>query len=163
MQPTQLPLKDIHLPEAIGWWPPAIGWWLVVILILLLIVFLYWLYKRLTRKTAIKAAKKNLNAIKHNPALDNNAKLRELSMLVRRVAVSVNPRTEVASLTGRQWLAFLDQSVTGAPFSEGCGRLLADAPYRNAPPAGPEISQLISLCEDWLKAQTKPAKRKQQS
>ena len=26
-----------------------------------------------------------------------------------------------------------------------------------------EISQLISLCEDWLKAQTNPAKRKQQS
>ena len=26
---TQLDLRDIHLPEAIGWWPPAIGWWLL--------------------------------------------------------------------------------------------------------------------------------------
>ena len=160
MQPTQLPLKDIHLPEAIGWWPPAIGWWLLAVLIPLSIALMYWIYKRLTRKTAIKTAKKNLAAIKENPALDNNQKLRELSMLIRRVAISVNPRTEAASLTGRQWLAFLDSSVTGAPFSEGCGQLLVDAPYRNISPTELEISQLISLCEDWLKAQTKPAKSK---
>jgi Domain of unknown function (DUF4381) len=160
MPTTQLPLKDIHLPEAIGWWPPAIGWWLLAVFIPLLIACLYWLYKRLTRKTAIKTAKKNLAAIKHNPALDNSQKLCELSMLIRRVAISVNSRTEVASLTGRQWLAFLDKSVTGAPFSEGCGRLLADAPYRNTPPAELEISQLISLCEDWLNAQTKTSNQK---
>jgi len=71
MPTTQLPLKDIHLPEAIGWWPPAIGWWLLAVLIPLLIVFLYWFYQRLTRKTAIKTAKNNLAAINHNPALDN--------------------------------------------------------------------------------------------
>ncbi|MDD2658829.1 MAG: DUF4381 domain-containing protein [Methylococcales bacterium] len=163
MPTTQLPLKDIHIPEAIGWWPPAIGWWLLAILIPALIVLLYWLFKFLTRKTAIKAAKKNLDDIKQNYALDNITKLRELSMLIRRVSISVNPRTEVASLTGRQWLAFLDKSVTCAPFSEGCGQLLADAPYRNTPPTEQEISQLIDQCEDWLKAQTKQAKRKQKS
>lgn len=163
MPTTQLPLKDIHLPQAIGWWPPAIGWWLLVIFIPLLIVCLCWFYKRLTRKTAINTAKNNLAAIKKNSALDNYTKLREVSMLIRRVAISVAPRTEAASLTGRQWLAFLDRSVTGAPFSEGCGQLLATAPYRNTPPAELEISQLISLCEDWLKAQTKQAKRKQKS
>jgi hypothetical protein len=53
--------------------------------------------------------------------------------------------------------------LTGAPFSEGCGQLLANAPYRNSPPSELEISQLINLCEDWFKAQTKPAKRKQKS
>ena len=162
MPTTQLPLKDIHLPEAIGWWPPAIGWWLLVIFIPLLLVFLYWFYKRLTRKTAIKTAKKQLAFIKQY-SVDNDKKLRELSMLIRRVAISLTPRTEVASLTGRQWLVFLDKSLTGTPFSEGCGQLLATAPYRNAPPTELEISQLISLCEDWLNAQTKPANRKQKS
>lgn len=163
MQPTELPLKDIHLPEAIGWWPPAIGWWLLAVLIPLLIVFLYWIYKRLTRRTAIKTARNNLAAIRQNPALDNSKKLHEISMLIRRVAISVNPRTEAASLTGRQWLAFLDKSVKGAPFSEGCGQLLAEAPYRNTPPDDLEISQLFRLCEDWLKAQTLQAQRKQKS
>lgn len=163
MQATQLPLKDIHLPDAIGWWPPAIGWWLLAVLIPALIVFLYWGYKRLTRKTAINTAKKNLAVIKLDATLDNARKLRELSMLLRRAAISIMPRTEVAGLTGRSWLAFLDQSLSGAPFSEGCGRLLADAPYRNSAPDDLEIAQLIDLCEDWLKAQTQPAKRKPKS
>ena len=139
MQPTQLPLKDIHLPEAVGWWPPAIGWWLLALLIPLLLAFFYWLYKRLTRKSAIKTARNNLIAIKQHPSLDNSQKLRELSILMRRVAISVNPRTEVASLTGRPWLAFLDKSFTDASFSEGCGQLLAEAPYRNISPTDSEI------------------------
>ncbi|MEI6145098.1 MAG: DUF4381 domain-containing protein [Methylococcales bacterium] len=163
MQETELPLKDIHLPDAISWWPPAIGWWLLVLLIPTLLVFSYWLYKRLTRKTALKTAKKELAAIKINAELDNTQKLRELSMLLRRVAVSLAPRAEVASLTGQSWLAYLDQSLTGAPFSVGAGQLLISAPYRNVAPSDEEINLFISLCEDWLKAQTKPAKNKKTS
>ena len=30
MDPEQIPLRDLHLPEAIGWWPLAPGWWLVI-------------------------------------------------------------------------------------------------------------------------------------
>jgi len=162
MQETELALKDIHLPDAISWWPPAIGWWLLVLLIPTLIAFSYWLYKRLTRKTAIKTAKKTLAAIKLNTELDNTQKLRELSILLRRVAVSLAPRTEVASLTGHSWLAFLDQSLSGAPFSQG-GQVLITAPYRNTAPSDQEITILFSLSEEWLKAQTKPAKKRLKS
>ncbi len=155
MNPTLLDLKDIHEPEAIGWWPPAIGWWVLAVLIPLLIILLVWLYKRLTRKTALKTAKKILAQIKQDAAQDNLQKLGELSVLVRRVAISVSPRAKAAGLTGRQWLEFLDTSVKGTPFSEGIGQFLADAPYRKTPPTELEISQLIDLCEDWLKSQTK--------
>ncbi len=160
MQETELPLKDIHLPDAISWWPPAIGWWFLIVLIPTFLVFSYWLYKRLTRKTSLKTAKKALLAIKLNVELDNTQKLRELSILLRRVAVSLAPRAEVASLTGQSWLAYLDQSLTGAPFTEGGGQFLISAPYRNAAPSDQDITLFISLCEDWLKAQTKPAKNK---
>jgi len=155
MNPTPLDLKDIHEPEAIGWWPPAIGWWVLAVSIPLLIILLVWFYKRLTRKTALKTAKKILARIKRDAAQDNLQKLGELSVLVRRVAISVSPRAKAAGLTGRQWLEFLDTSVKGTPFSEGIGQLLADAPYRKTPPTELEISQLIDLCEDWLKAQGK--------
>ena len=32
-------LRDIHLPEAIGWWPPAPGWWILALLLLVSTVF----------------------------------------------------------------------------------------------------------------------------
>lgn len=169
MQATQLPLKDIHLPEAIGWWPPAIGWWLLAVLIPLLIVVLVTGYKRLSRKTALKTAKKILADIKQDGSKDNARKLCELSMLLRRVAISTSPKAGVAGLTGREWLAFLDSSVKGSPFSEGIGACLTDAPYRQSALTDDEIARLTGLCEGWLKSQTrlkptqaaKPARVKQ--
>jgi cbb3-type cytochrome oxidase subunit 3 len=155
MGAEQLPLRDIHLPEAIGWWPPALGWWLLAVLIPLLLGFIYWLYRRITRKTAIKAAKKLLLQIKQDQQLDSEQKLKDLSALIRRVAISTTARTDCAGLTGQQWLEYLDRSVKGSPFREGVGRLLANAPYQKTAPTEQEVSQLISLCENWLNAQTK--------
>ena len=155
METNPLPLRDIHIPESIGWWPPAIGWWLLAVLIPLLFVFIIWLYRRLTRKTAIKTAKKCLSAIRQDNAKNASQKLAEVSTLIRRVAISVAPRELAAGLTGREWLAYLDNSVKGSPFTEGIGQLLADAPYRKSSISDAEISSLLSLCEDWLKTQAK--------
>jgi hypothetical protein len=55
-------------------------------------------------------------------------------------------------------LEFLDRSVTGSPFTQGIGELLANAPYRQTQTTDQEISQLTNLCEDWLNAQTKRKK-----
>lgn len=33
-------LRDIHLPQAMHWWPPAPGWWIVAILVLALTIWL---------------------------------------------------------------------------------------------------------------------------
>ena len=30
MDPTQVPLRDLHLPMTIGWWPLAPGWWILI-------------------------------------------------------------------------------------------------------------------------------------
>jgi len=155
MEAQQLDLRDIHIPDAINWWPPAIGWWLLVLLIILLLVGSIWLYKRLTRKTAVKTAKNLLLLIKQDSQTDNQQKLVELSKLLRRVAISHLPRKDIAGLTGNDWLAFLDSSVKGQPFTIGVGQLLAEAPYRKTPPSDDQISQLVGLCQDWLNAQAK--------
>jgi cbb3-type cytochrome oxidase subunit 3 len=75
MPTTPLPLKDIHLPEAISWWPPAIGWWLLLVLIPLTVFILVWAYRYLTRKTAVKTAKKLLLTLKQDDSKDNAKKL----------------------------------------------------------------------------------------
>jgi cbb3-type cytochrome oxidase subunit 3 len=152
MEAQQLNLKDIHLPNVIGWWPPAIGWWLLAILIPLLCFLLFWLYKRITRKTAVKTAKKLLLKIKQDAQLSDRDKLTQLSALLRRVAISVSPRQKVASLTGEAWLKHLDSSVTGTPFTQGEGHVFADQ-YKKISSAELGIPSLIKVCEDWLKAQ----------
>lgn len=153
MPSSPLPLKDIHIPEAIGWWPPAIGWWLVAILLLAALVGGYKLYKRLRRKTAIKTATILLQALKQNDMLSPQQKLRELSILIRRVAISINPRHKTASLTGNEWLAYLDSSMQNSPFSQGVGQSLAHQPYKSMLSSELNIVELLHLCEDWLKQQ----------
>ena len=32
MDPELLPLRDLHLPEMVGWWPLAPGWWFLIAL-----------------------------------------------------------------------------------------------------------------------------------
>lgn len=41
-------LRDIHLPEAVGWWPPAPGWWLLALLLVAALVYglLWWRRRR---------------------------------------------------------------------------------------------------------------------
>lgn len=147
-----LHLKDIHLPEAVGWWPPAMGWWLLLILIPLFAVSVWWLYKKLTQQTVLKSARKLLEEIKESSEPDMK-RLQALSAWLRRVSMTVSGRDKVAGLTGEAWLEALDSSVEGSPFSEGVGRCLADAQYRKALPEGVSISALIELCESWLKGQ----------
>lgn len=149
-----LPLKDIHLPETIGWWPPAPGWWVLPIVLALLVVGLRYVYKRLTQKTALKSAKNLLKSMRLNQT-NNLQTLSELSVLLRRTAISIANRNDVASLHGQAWLDYLDGEMPDRPFSQGVGRCLADAHYR--PTLGEEIDlpALFDLCERWLKQQAK--------
>ncbi len=150
-----LPLKDIHLPESIHWWPPAIGWWLLAILLPLTIAAVIHLYRRLRRQTALKTARKMLAALRQDKNRDPLQTLMALSTLLRRVAISTAPRVDVASLSGEAWLAYLDASCQDAPFSQGAGRCLSDVQYRKTVPEGVDLEALFMLCERWLKQQRK--------
>lgn len=149
----QLPLRDIHLPEPVGWWPPAIGWWLLLILVPLLVLGVMWLIRRLRRVSPVKLARRELDALRADGSLDPAEKVRRLSILLRRTALSVYPRDEVAGLAGEAWLRWLDEPLGEPRFSQGAGRLLVDAPYRPAPPT--DLDELLDLCRDWLRALSK--------
>ena len=151
---NELPLKDIHLPEAITWWPLAIGWWGLIVVVIAAIYGGYLLYKRLTRRTATKDATLVLQGIKQQANDDVLSTIKELSACLRRVAISLDSREEVASLVGDTWLAYLDSSMDGEPFKTGVGRLLVDAPYQRSATKAVDVDALITLCEAWLARQT---------
>ena len=152
-EPQQLPLREIHLPDPISWWPPAPGWWGLTLLLLAILAGVWWWIRRRQRRaaSALVLARGILLEIRGQYAehRDHTRLVRELSALLRRVSISTSPRGEVAALTGGAWLEFLDRSLPERPFSSGVGRILIDAPYRPQVEIE-DIDALCHLCEQWL-------------
>jgi hypothetical protein len=140
--PVDLPLRDIHLPPAVGSWPPAIGWWLLFGFLLAAVYFGWrsWQRRRLQR---LALARLKALARRPNPQLPA-----ALSCLLRQAVISHYP-PHAAGLTGQSWLEFLDRPLSGRPFTTGVGRCLLDAPYRAEPQV--DNAALIALCRRWLK------------
>jgi hypothetical protein len=133
MDPEQLPLRDLQLPEAIGWWPLAPGWWLLISLVILgLAVSLRAYLRRRARGAARRHALQQLRQLtaeyeRHRDAVRFSAALSEL---LRRTMLAYAPRGEVAGLTGDAWLAWLDQDFDTPRFQTKAGRKLLEMPYR---------------------------------
>lgn len=150
MDPTQIPLKDWHYPEAITWWPIAPGWWMLFCLAVFLLAAWFYLRWRRLRPSVKKIARKELASLRTDPDLSASDRIRKLSILIRRIALSVYPRSEAAKLTGVEWLRFLDQGLADRAFSEGAGKILIDAPYRKT--AEFEQEAIFALCERWIES-----------
>jgi hypothetical protein len=144
--PPDLPLRDIHLPSEIGWWPVAPGWWLLLGLLALLPVVAWCLLVYRRRRRLRRLALLRLSELS---SLPEGQLVRSLSRLLRQAAISHFPRHETAGLCGEEWLAFLDRSFVDKPFSTGIGRSLIDAPYQ--PIVAIDSTVLIKLCRRWLK------------
>jgi len=137
MDPTQLPLRDLHLPDPVGWWPLAPGWWIIIVLA---VGGLGWLLYRGWQKYRYNAPRRyairSLAAIEAEYLADRNAARlgRQVSELLRRAMLAYAPRDAVAGLTGEAWLQWLDQDLPVPYFHTEGGRSLLALPYRD--PAG---------------------------
>jgi hypothetical protein len=151
--PLQLPLKDIHLPQVPGWWPPAPGWWMLLGLIIFIAALCYWWRQRQQRirRSAVHLARLELETLQSDfkSHQDTRKFIADLSILLRRLAISAFPRAETAALTGENWLLFLDGTLENPAFSAGAGRILIEAPYRPEV-KDQELSPLIDLCGQWI-------------
>ena len=134
MDPQEIPLRGLHLPEVVGWWPLAPGWWLLIALLVAATVVLLraWLQRRAhaaARRKALRQLEESRSAYAYhgNPV----ALGAEVSELLRRAMLAYAPRAEVAGLTGDEWLAWLDRDLDEPRFREGAGRSLLELPYRN--------------------------------
>jgi hypothetical protein len=134
MDPEQIPLRDLHLPEAVGWWPLAPGWWVLIALAIVALGFLLraWLRIR-ARGAARRYALRELNAIERRYEERKNPVEfgANLSELLRRTMLAYAPRQNVAGLTGDAWLEWLDQGLAQPVFRDGPGRQIVELPYRD--------------------------------
>lgn len=142
MNPEDIPLRDLHLPAAIRWWPPAPGWWLLLALLLAALAWCGWrAYLGWRRNAPRRVAMAELARLESAWQSDGDVAAlgRRLSPLLRRAMLAYSPRAEVAGLTGHAWLEWLDRGLDGQPFSAGPGRHLEDLPYRRPLPDALDI------------------------
>ena len=134
MDLTQIPLRGLHLPDAIGWWPLAPGWWLLIALLMLGFgLLLRNALRRRSRGAARRHALRQLAQYTRAFANHGNAVklVVEISELLRRAMLAYSPRADFAGLTCEDWLAWLDRDLGQPHFLQGAGRTLLDLPYRN--------------------------------
>ena len=152
-----LPLRDIHLPETVSWWPPGPGWWLLALLLILLLAMpwlirrlLPWLRKKWRRRPLRKQALGEWQRIRQAYAEhgDRQRLAQDISILLRRSAISSVPRQQVASLTGDAWIEQLDRLSDGGGFSDSLGQQLLTAPYRKH--ADIDADALLERSRQWL-------------
>lgn len=152
MNPEDLPLHDIHLPDAIGWWPPAPGWWVLAFLMVAVLLFLIWRWRQQNGgERALELALFELDRLQGKYGKDSKTLLRELSVLLRRAAISQYGRKQVSGFTGQAWVEFLDQKAGKPLFKGKLERFLTEMPYR--PETEAETSAILKAIREWIKLQ----------
>jgi len=142
MNPEEIPLRDLHLPDMIGWWPLASGWWVLTGLTACGLLYLAWrAFQSFRKNSARRKALSQLRYLKAEYSWTGDAISLgiRLSELLRRAMLAYAPRDEVAGLTGSEWLAWLDRGLPDKAFTEGPGRDIESLPYRRPDPDATDV------------------------
>ena len=157
MDPSDLPLRDIHLPDAISWWPLAWGWWVLAVLVLAVLFLLITRYQR-RHRDPLAGLKVQLADAEQSFSQngDSRALAADLSRLLRLATLRLGARTEVAAATGDRWLKVLDSFLPtdcDSLFDTEVGQLFTVVPYQSKPDQDAE--RLLSVAKRWF-AQARP-------
>jgi hypothetical protein len=133
-------LEPLIAPAAIGWWPPAPGWWLLAALLPALLWGLVLLYRRLPRRAKATDKAQSLDLLRQaalseleqlsKPYSDVPAGpwLQQLNALLKRLCRQQYPQSDSHLLSGRAWLAFLDNRCPAAGLTRWM--ILVEGAYR---------------------------------
>ncbi|WP_370278542.1 DUF4381 domain-containing protein [Pontibacterium sp.] len=146
---SQIPLKPMQLPDAVGIWPPAPGWWLLLLLLVVLTVMavLWWRRCKADPRRRCLAALEVVLA-RYQQHQNPQILLTDCNALLKQSAMTLYSRHEVAGLSGQAWFEFLQQ--TGPRCDHGQLRNLVEGPYRRD--AVISADALIAACRQWIKS-----------
>ncbi len=157
-------LIEIALPQAIAYRPETIGWFILFGLIFILftwIVYRRYKYRKANRyrRWALEKLRDIEGILRQKLGLEKA--LAEIPVLVKQTALHCFPRETIASLSGENWLRFLDASYGGTEFTDGPGQILEQTAYQ--PPKKleqykeEEIHELIHTVRKWIKKHRREA------
>lgn len=139
--PALAQLRDIHLPEAVSWWPIAWPWWLMLVLLIAVISFI--IYHR--KKNAWRAL-----AIKQLQALDDSDPVMYAmgcNRLLKQICFN-KVDASCASLSGIAWLNYLDEQVKKPIFLP---EIEAFAFIPDNPQVSLDTKALNKACQQWIR------------
>ena len=144
-------LKELPLPEPVSWWPQTIGWYLLAVLILLWLS--WWCFRSYKRYQANQYRRDGLINLERM-RIDGHL-LVKLPQLLRYSALQSAPRQNVASLSGAQWIDWLNESANDELFTISDDQLMQQLAYQ--PEYQQQISQaridrLIDASQKWMKS-----------
>jgi Ca-activated chloride channel family protein len=143
-------LIEIPLPREVSRWPETWASRITAIMLLAMAIIALWQLLRYRRANRYRReALAELRRMERGGTAPAEL-LTQLALLLRRTALAAFPREQVAPLAGSAWLSFLDRTSRSRQFSEGEGRLLASAPYRQAPLRDGELGSLVLLVRQWI-------------
>jgi hypothetical protein len=150
-------LRDIHLPDAVSWWPLAPGWWALLVIVLVAAACLLGL--ELKRRRSLKyRALKELEELKRARVLQQTPQelASELCVLVRRIMLSQVDGRRYANTHGEAWGQYLATAPDGMP--EKIAQFIAAAPYARRQAANdpgddgaPDAASLVAATEQWIR------------
>ncbi|MEM9254275.1 MAG: DUF4381 domain-containing protein [Pseudomonadota bacterium] len=146
---------EVVPPESVSWLPQTAGWgWLGALLAILLARYLWqklnhWYRNRYRREAAAK-----LKALSHSSTPDTW--LADINALLKLAALVAFGRERVASLSGRDWVNFLNDQCPQPPFCDAQAALLSDCVYTGEMVSDAERTRLIIACREWLMSHEEP-------
>ena len=137
-------LKDIRLPIEPSFWPLAKGWYLlfISIVILSILIFIFW---KIYQNKPLPYALRELKKIKNE---NSNQSLKELSQLLKRVAMAKFGRDAIAPLHEDEWQEFI-LSVAPDVFTVKQAEQLAYTVYN--PNKKIADKKILISAEKWIK------------
>jgi len=160
-------LKDIHLPAPEAWWHVPWGVWLLLGCGCLLVLLMVWAWRPLQQRYHAKkhkqarqdAIRQEIQQIEQDFEQTGDAlsMVVAISILLRRVSITLFKNAQVEGLIQSQWLAFLDRQWKKECPKDGfsadnIGSLLSTAAYRkNLDEAlQKDAVILLNLSKRWL-------------
>lgn len=158
-------LNDIVLPAPVSWWPLAGGWYFLIALMLIALAWIgYRSIRRWIENGYRRAALHELQLLVQDiqDSEKRNTSLRQLPVLLKRTALSVHPREQVASLSGDNWYDYLNSQTDTPAFTEPVRSLLDSISYSTGDLNNTDSrtqNALIEAIKFWLNHHKHPSRR----
>ncbi|WP_271899185.1 DUF4381 domain-containing protein [Candidatus Phyllobacterium onerii] len=145
-------LHDIAVPPPVSWMPHTWGWAVVAIIVIVaLLLWFAYIYKRWRRNAYRREALAMLDAIEidiRNPKRREQAVM-DIGVLMKRTALAVWPREDIAAVAGTDWVSFLAAYGTG--MGQGLRDRLDDLEYQHAKAMSAEAAEgLVRSARSWI-------------